>query len=236
MFSSSKTAKLMALAAAGALIAVILFAGEPATQLVLAVAEWVRGLGWLAPVAFTTVLAVAVPVFIPAAPFLITSGFLFGPVIGTFCGTLGNLSGGALAFAIARYLVRHRVEKALASNPGFEAMNHALGQEGTRGVALIRLSPALPAWLISYALGVSRISWRQYWASAPAILPVTVLYALAGSGLGDLAAMEAGGGLEKGTGYYALLGLGIAATLVVSVLLGRRAQKILEELDDDSSA
>ena len=222
--------------AGATLVTAALYAREPAARLVLEVAKWAKGLGWIAPAAFTAAFTLAVPAFIPAAPFLICSGILFGPALGTLYALIGNLAGGALAFALARYLARERVERFLASNPGFEVMNRALEQEGARGVALIRLSPALPAWLLNYALGVSRISWQQYLASAPAILPVTVLYALAGSGLGDLAALGTGTELDRGAGYYALLGLGIVATLAVSLLLGHRARRIMEELDEDGFA
>ncbi len=235
MLGSSTTRKILSLGVVIALIAAVIYLREPAAQLVLIVAEWVNGLGWIAPVAFTAAFALAVPAFIPAAPFLVSGGILFGPVLGTLYGTLGNLAGGALAFGLARTFAREKVKRALASNTGFEVMNRALRSEGARGVSLIRLSPALPAWLINYALGVSQINRKQYWLSAPAILPVTMLYALAGAGLGDLAAFETGAGIEKGAGYYALLGVGIAATVVVSMLLGRRARKILEEFEDDEN-
>lgn len=204
---------------------------EPAAGMILDLAEWVDGLGWIAPVAFVAMFTFAVPALLPAAPFLLSGGALFGPVLGTLYGALGNLLGGTLAFTLARYFARQRVEQRLAAHTGFEVMNRALG-EGARGVALVRLTPA-PAWLVSYALGVSRIGWRQYWLSAPAMLPVTILYALMGAGLGDLAALEGGAELDKGAGYYVLLAVGIAATIVVFLLLGRRARSILEEVADE---
>jgi uncharacterized membrane protein YdjX (TVP38/TMEM64 family) len=227
-----KPGRALTLAAAGTSAVAVLCLREPAADLVLLVAEWVDSLGWIAPLAFTLVFAIALPAFIPAAPFLLSGGVLFGPLLGTLYGAIGNIAGGALAFVLARYLARQRVERALASNAGFAVMNRVLDREGARGVALIRLSPVLPAWLINYALGVSRINWKQYGLSAPAILPTTALYALAGAGLGDLAALERGGGLDRGAGYHALLGVGIGATVLASVLLGRRARKMLEELDD----
>lgn len=225
--------RILAALLVSALAVAIVLLREPAAALVLDLAAWVDDLGWIAPVAFAAIFAVAVPALVPAAPFLLSGGALFGPVLGTIYGAVGNLTGGAAAFALARYLARERVERKLAEHTGFEVMNRALGQEGARGVALIRLSPALPAWLINYALGVSRIRWAQYWVSAPAILPVTILYALTGAGLGDLAALESGAELDKGAGYYVLLGLGIVATIVVSVLLGRRARNVLEEISDE---
>lgn len=215
-----------------ALLAALAWLRRPAADLVLAAAAWVEGLGWIAPVAFTALFALAVPLFVPAAPFLLAAGVLFGPVLGTLYGCLGNLLGGAVSFAAGRHLLRERVEEKLGAYAGFEAMNEALRREGLRGAALIRFSPVLPAWLINYALGVSPLGWRDYLLSAVAIVPTAGLFALSGAGLGDLAALERGETVSHGPGYYVLLAAGIVATIAATVLLGRRAQSIMEDLDD----
>ena len=63
--------KLTFAALALALLAALAWLRRPAADLVLAAATWVEGLGWVAPVAFTALLAVAVPLFVPATPFLL---------------------------------------------------------------------------------------------------------------------------------------------------------------------
>lgn len=224
--------KVAAGAVAIGLIAALALLRRPAADLVLSLAERVEALGWIAPAAYVGLFAAAIPLLVPATPFLLIAGILFGPVLGVFYAFFGNLLGGALSFALARRLVRARVERKLASLTGFAVMTRALRGEGLRGVALVRLSPALPAWLINYALGASRIPWRHYWLSSLAIVPTTALFALSGAGLGDLAALERGETVSHGPGYYVLLAAGIVATIAATVLLGRRAQSIMEDLDD----
>lgn len=225
--------KLTAGLAGLALLAALAVLRRPAADATLAAAEWVEGLGWIAPVVFTALFAAGIPLFVPAAPFLLFGGVLFGPVLGTLVGFLGNVAGGALSFALGRYLLREPVEARLGAYAGFAAMREALRREGLRGAALIRVSPALPAWLINYALGVSPLRWRHYLLSAIAVLPTTVLYALSGAGVGDLAALEGGRAAAHGPVYYLLLATGILATIAATVLLGRRARTILETIDDD---
>lgn len=213
------------------LLAAALLLRRPLAAGILSFAERVEGLGGWGPLAFVGALALAIPLCLPAGPFLLAAGVLFGALGGVAWATLGNLLGGALAFVLGRRLLRSWVEARLASRAGLEVMNRALRQEGFRSVALIRLSPLLPAWLINYGLGVSRVSWRNYGLSSVTVLPTVVFYVLAGVGLGDLAALE-GGGPAKGVGYYALLGAGMLATLAASLLLGRRARRILDEMED----
>ncbi len=222
----------LALAAGLALVVAVVVLRQPAAGGVIWVAERVRGLGGWGPIAYTGALTAAIPLCLPAAPFLLAAGILFGAVGGIAYAAIGTLVGGALAFLLGRRVFRARVERRLASEAGFEVMTRALRREGARGASLIRLSPVLPAWLVHYALGVSRVRWRDYWLSSIAALPSVLLYVFAGVGLGDLAALERGGGPPRGPGYYALLGVGILATLAASVLLGRRARRILQRGDE----
>ncbi len=225
--------RVLALAAGLALVVAVVVLRRPAADGVLWLAERVRGLGGWGPIAYTAALAAAIPLCLPAAPFLLASGILFGALGGILFGGLGTLLGGALAFLLGRRVFRARVERRLASETGFEVMTRALRREGARGASLIRLSPALPAWLVHYALGFSRVAWRDYWLSSVAALPSVLLYVFAGVGLGDLAALERGDGPPRGPGYYALLGAGILSTLAASVLLARRARRILERMAED---
>lgn len=223
---------MLALVAGLALAGVAFLLREPAASGVQSLARWVEGLGVWGPPAFVATFAVAVPLCLPAAPFLLAAGILFGVLGGILFATLGVLLGGAVTFLLGRRVVRARVERKLASQTGWAVMSRALRQEGLRGISLIRLSPVLPAWLIHYALGVSRVSWRDYWLSSFTVLPTVLLYVFSGAGLGDLAALQRGGSAKQGLFYYAVLGAGILATLAASILLGRRARRILDEMED----
>jgi uncharacterized membrane protein YdjX (TVP38/TMEM64 family) len=72
--------------------------------------EWIDGLGALGPIAFITAFVVAVVAFVPALPFTILAGALFGPLWGTGYCSIASVIGASAAFLIAR--VRHHDELA----------------------------------------------------------------------------------------------------------------------------
>lgn len=222
-----------ALAAALLAVAALVFR-RPVADALLAAGEAVRQLGAWGPVALVAVMTLGIPLCLPTAPFLLAAGVLFGPGAGFAYATAGVVLGGSLSFLLARKLLRAPIEKRLSSHRAYRVIDRTLASEGLRGVALVRLTPALPAWTINYALGLSHVAWRDYWLSTIAILPGLGLYALAGAGLGDLAAVESGGELPRGPIYYALLGLGVAATLAASLVLGRRARRIVAAREDEA--
>ena len=54
------------------------------------------------------------------------------------------------------------IEKRLAGNPRFAAIDRAIGAEGRKIVFLLRLSPAFPFSLLNYALGLTRVRFADY--------------------------------------------------------------------------
>ena len=133
----------------------------------------------------------------------------------------GATLGAALAFLVARYFLRHRVEEAAKNNPKFAAMDEAIGREGWKMVALLRLSPLVPFNLSNYLYGVTKIGfWPYVAASWAGMLPGTFLYVYIGA-----AGKEATSGEAAGPWKWALFGAGLAATIVVTVWISRVAKK-----------
>lgn len=227
----SRAGKALAAAAVVAAVAATVVFREPLADAILGLVEMVERLGAWAPVVFTAALALAVPLCLPTFPFLLASGVLFGPLLGVVWAALGAGLGGGIAFLLGRRLLRAWVERRLARESGFEALSRALRREGARSITLVRLSPVLPAWLVNYALGASRVRWRDYWLSTAAVLPAVALYALAGAGIGDLAALQRRGAPDVGLASTFLLGAGVVATLAATVLLTRRARRILDRME-----
>lgn len=87
-----------------------------------------------------------------------------------------------LAFLISRYLTGARIKARSMHYPRMQAINTVISDDGFRVVFLLRLVSILPFVPLSYLLGMSRISTRQYllatWAG---LLPGTVLYVFIGS-------------------------------------------------------
>ena len=70
--------------------------------------------------------------------------------------------GSCMAFLIARYAARSAIERRVAQNPRFSAIDAAVADQGLKIVFLMRLSPVFPFNLLNYALGLTRVSFRDY--------------------------------------------------------------------------
>ncbi|HET7321726.1 MAG TPA: TVP38/TMEM64 family protein, partial [Longimicrobiaceae bacterium] len=175
--------------------------------------------------------AVATVAFVPGSVLTLAAGALFGLVDGVVYVFLGALVGSSAAFLTARYLARRPVERRLARDPRFAAVDGAVGREGWKIVFLLRLSPLFPYTLLNYALGLTRVRFRDYLAAAPGMIPGIVLYVYAGRVAGDAAALAAGARVPHGPGYYALLVAGLAATALVTWFITRLARRALAEMD-----
>lgn len=142
-------------------------------------------------------------------------GALFGPVWGTLWNLLGALLGATLAFLIARGIGAEWVAQRLGGR--LRRLVEGVEAEGWQFVALMRLVPLVPFNLLNYALGLTRISLRDYiLASAVCMLPGAVAYTWLG---------YAGRSVAEGNGAalrYGLLGLGGLAMIAFFPRLFRR--------------
>jgi uncharacterized membrane protein YdjX (TVP38/TMEM64 family) len=194
--------------------------------------EWVPTLGAWAPLVFILGYAVATVAFIPGSLLTLAAGAIFGLLRGTLYALLGATLGAAGAFLVARYLARGAIERKLAGNARFAAIDRAVGKEGLKIVALLRLSPVFPFNLLNYALGLTGVPFLHYLAASIAMLPGTLLYVYYGKAAGSLAAIAGGAGgakTERGTAYWITLGIGLAATVVVTTFVTRLAGKALRQ-------
>jgi len=195
-----------------------------------ALAAWVEGLGVWGPLAFIAAYAAAVVVFVPGSLLTLAGGAIFGLVRGTLYVFAAAVIGSSAAFLVARHGMRSAVEDRVAGNAKFAAIDRAVGEEGLKIAFLLRLSPAFPFNLLNYALGLTRVRFADYLIASVGMLPGTLLYVYYGKLAGDVAALAGGAGVEKGAGYYALLALGLAATIAVTTLVTRLARKALAQV------
>lgn len=192
-------------------------------------ASWVEGLGALGPVVFIAAYIAGVLAFVPGALLTLTGGALFDLVEGTIYVFTAAVIGSSLAFLVARYLVRGLIEERLRHHPRFSALDAAVGDQGLKIVFLLRLSPAFPFNFMNYALGVTRVSFRDYLIASIGMLPGTLLYVYYGKIAGDAAALAAGAAVDKDAAYYAVLALGLLATIAVTAIVTRLAKTALAE-------
>jgi uncharacterized membrane protein YdjX (TVP38/TMEM64 family) len=246
---------LVVLGIAAAVVAALVLGGRSLVGPLQRFAAWVQGLGVWGPVVFILGYAVATVAFAPGAVLTLAAGALFGLVYGTAYTLVGATLGASLAFLVARYVARGAIERRIAGNPRFQAIDRAVGREGWKIVALLRLSPVFPFNLLNYALGLTRVRFLDYLAASVAMLPGTLLYVYYGKAAGSLAAAFAGGGAggasggASGTGggsagagmhpaaaggspkaaSWALLAVGLLATVAVTTYVTRLAGKALRQ-------
>ncbi len=215
-----------------AAVAGLILAGREAAGLIPRFTGWVEGLGWLGPFVFGAGYVVATVAFVPGSLLTLAAGAIFGLVEGTAIVFVSATLGATAAFLISRYVARSAVERRLPGNQRFAAIDRAIGGQGRWIVFLLRLSPVFPFNLLNYALGLTQVRLLDYLLASVGMLPGTLLYVYYGKVVGDVAQLAGGTPLEKGGEYYAVLGLGLIATVVVTTLVTRTARRALKEVTD----
>ncbi len=208
----------------------------PVNRLIEAVTGWVQGFGVLGPIVFAGVYIVVTVLFLPGSPFSIAAGALFGLAEAFLAVLVGATLGAGVAFLIARYAARNAIERRLKGYPKFKAVDRAVAEGGWKIVALLRLSPAVPFNLQNYLYGLTAIRfWPCMLATAVAMIPGIFLYVYVG--YASRAGLEAAtsGEAEGGFGRWILLGVGLVATIVVTVYVTRLARRAIQSQTDVES-
>jgi len=201
--------------------------GREAGAYVPRFAAWVDGLGLWGAVVFIAGYAAAVVAFAPGSVLTLAAGAIFGILEGTVYVFIAATLGATAAFIVSRYLARRAIERRLSGDARFAAIDDAVGAQGLRIVFLLRLSPVFPFNLLNYALGLTKVRLGDYVLASFGMIPGTLLYVYYGKLAGDVAALAGGAAPERGGAYYAVLGIGLLATLVVTVMVTRLARRAL---------
>ena len=213
------------------MLGVILMVAALALMIFAPVLDWVRLLdahfrsaGWLGIVGFCVVFSVWA-VVLPAAPMQILASLIWGfwgGIALVYIGATLSMTG---SFVLARWLAHDAIQRGLANRPICKAVEHAIVERGWRTVVLLRLSNCMPANLANLVLGCTRMPlFTVIWASWLGKFPGIVLMAVIG-----VAAKEylSTGKLELGSFGYVMIGVGVLATVVLSVVVAKQARKVL---------
>jgi len=198
-------------------------------QRLMLLRDWVETCPVCAVLAFVGLYVLACVAGVPGSILTLAAGAIFGLVWGTVWAYMSAVAGSVAAFLIARYAVRGLVAARLARDARLQALDRALGAQGLKIMVLLRLSPVFPFNFLNYGLGLTRVRLRDYAVASLAMLPGTFLYVYYGYAAGNVTQLAAGQGPEKDWAYYAFLGVGLAATLAVTVVITRIARKALKD-------
>ena len=185
--------------------------------------DWVRQLGPSGPVIFIALYVVETVLFVPGSVLTLGAGAVFGVVWGSIYVSIAATLGATAAFLLGRYLARDAIARRIDGNERFAAMDRAVASEGWKIVGLTRLSPMFPFTLLNYAFGITRVKLSHYvLASWIGMMPGTVMYVYLGS-----LAKAASGDRTRTTGEWVLYGVGLLATVVVTLFVTRIARQAL---------
>jgi uncharacterized membrane protein YdjX (TVP38/TMEM64 family) len=191
----------------------------------LAWSEANREIAWLA---FILLYIVATVCFVPATPLTLAAGAIFGLGIGSVLVSVGSTLGATAAFFVGRTIARDWIRARIAAWPKFNAVDRAVGARGFWIVLLTRLSPAFPFFLVNYAFGLTAVRPREYvLGSWLGMMPATVAYVYAGT-LAASVSQALAGKAQIGAAGWALLAVGLVATVGVTLLVTRVAGGYLE--------
>lgn len=208
------------------LLAVFLLMRTLPTERLLGVVQvWIDGLGLWGPLALGAIYILAALLFVPGSLLTLAAGAIYGLLLGTLIVSLASTTAAALAFLIARHAARDTVRGKVEQSPKLAAVDEAIGEEGWKIVVLLRLSPAVPFNLQNYLYGVTAVHfWPCVLASWVAMLPGTFMYVYLGS-LGRAAAA----GRDTSLAEWTLRGIGLLATIAVTVYVARLARNAIRQ-------
>ncbi len=180
-------------------------------------AEWLDGalsgfhaMDWRGILGVGAVVAFGVIGCAPASVLAVATGFVLGFGWGFPVMWGGALLGASGAFALSRFLLRERIRRRIEGRPRIQRVEMALSRGSWRLVALLRLTPVVPFFVLNYVSGATRMGVGAFQVGTGlAMLPGTAVYVSLGAGARSIAGTSKAWGWENWT----LLGIGMVATM-----------------------
>jgi uncharacterized membrane protein YdjX (TVP38/TMEM64 family) len=196
-------------------------------QLIAQLMEWqgtLQSFGWLGLAAFALALVLLQMALIPLSVFAIAGGAIFGFGPAMLAVTVGTNLGAIVNFLLSRYVARAAVSRYLAHHEKFRLIDAAIGREGGKIVALLRLCP-LPFGLANYCYGLTAVRfWPYCIATFAAIIPGNLVFVWLGASAQEGLAALTGSARLRHPGEYVLLGVGLIAAFCALTYITRLAK------------
>jgi uncharacterized membrane protein YdjX (TVP38/TMEM64 family) len=203
--------------------------GLPLASWAADAAAWSRGHRQAAGALFVAAYVLAAVLIVPASILTLAAGYLFGLPLGVALTSAGSVLGAMAAFVVGRFVARDWIARRAVAWPRFGALDAALHHDGFAIVLLARLSPLIPYSVLNYGLSITAARFRDYaLATWIGMLPATALYVYAGTLAKDLATLTSATRAPSWA-TQSLLAFGFLATAALTVLITRRATRVLRE-------
>ena len=167
--------------------------------------EDLRHLRWIMP-GFVAAFTLGATIGLPATPFYLMGGALFGPVLGTLLNWGGATLGAMGSFLLSRTLghgaLAHMVRRRVPD------LHNVVATHGFATVMRLRLIPVFPYNALNFGAGLAGMGFVPYViATALGIVPAVILYTYLGHSIAE-------GALGGGAHSY-LRALAVGAVIVV---------------------
>ncbi len=140
--------------------------------------------GPLGPLVLLGLWAALTPALVSGTLLAGASGLLFGAALGTPLAICGAALGGAISFLVARRCGADAAEQLAGGR--LRSLKQRVEGSPFGSIVLLRLAPGVPATLLNYAAGLTRIRLRTFvLASALGGAPRTFAYVALGGAIGN---------------------------------------------------
>ena len=125
--------------------------------------QYVKDFGIWAPLIFIILYALGA-FFIPATPFMIAAGILFGFKYGLIYTIISGLLSSTIVFVVSRKLGKEWIEKILEHRymRHLNEYNKRLETGAIWDIMLLRITPIMPFNALNILMGVSKVKTRDY--------------------------------------------------------------------------
>ncbi len=140
-------------------------------------------------IGYAALVAVSLPVGLPLS---MAGGLVFGPWVGTICAVAASTAGATVLFLTARPAFG-RVLATGTVGVALQRFRPRLQRDAFGTLLAMRIFPVVPFWatnLLSAAVNIRLTSYVA--ATALGMIPPTIAFTLAGAGVGDALAVDAG--------------------------------------------
>src|SRR5204862_5248577 len=145
----------------------------------------------------------------------------------------GATLGASLAFLVARFVARDKIEAMARRNTKFQRIDNAIGRQGAKLVFLVRLSPVIPFNLSNYFYGLTAVKfWPYVLASWIGMMPGAFLYVYIGvAGKAAVSVAASSEIISRGWQYSTFTSVGLIATIIVTNWVTKIARDALRKTE-----
>lgn len=180
-------------------------------------------------VLFVAAYVAAAVTLAPAFLLTFAAGAIFGLWRGTLIVYFASLLGSIAVYGLAAPLSHGRIMRRLERDARVAAIRRAVVGDALWVMFLLRLSPIVPYVLLNYALALSGVPFKHFVLASVGMVPAIVMYAYYGKIVGDVAKLAAGVSPPRGVEYWALVAIGLFATVWATHVITRAARRSMEQ-------